>query len=190
MTHLYKKAQPWLPEFLILAILLIITRIADGLLTYTITPDLTREANPLVSIFGQGWATLILVATIVLIGVMWLNFLSLTRPIDNFPTERCVSYTKFKANYFNTKGTGLFAKYPGRVFIYVCGYIFPRAIIAWSLILLLHNSLVLTDVNWYRPIREYRLSYLIYMLLPILSFVYVDRLQKLDYKRYLNSKVK
>jgi len=54
-------------EFFILLTLLIVTRVADGILTYKITPDLSRELNPLVSIFGFGWAGLILVALAIII---------------------------------------------------------------------------------------------------------------------------
>jgi len=54
-------------EFFILLTLLIVTRVADGILTYKITPDLSREPNPLVSIFGFGWAGLILVALAIII---------------------------------------------------------------------------------------------------------------------------
>jgi hypothetical protein len=48
--------QDWRREFITLASLLIVTRVLDGLITYAITPDLSRETNPLVSIFGLGWA--------------------------------------------------------------------------------------------------------------------------------------
>jgi hypothetical protein len=33
--------------------------VADNIITYCVTPDLTREANPLASVFGFGWSGLI-----------------------------------------------------------------------------------------------------------------------------------
>jgi hypothetical protein len=77
--------QDWRREFITLASLLIVTRVLDGLITYAITPDLSRETNPLVSIFGFGWAGLITVTTILPGAVIWLNYQSLSSPCDNFP---------------------------------------------------------------------------------------------------------
>jgi hypothetical protein len=175
-------------EFTTLAALLLVTRVADGLLTHAITPDLSREANPVSSVLGFGWAGLIAVASAVLGGVMWLNYVSLTRPCDNFPTEAGADWSTFRENYFNIRGTALFARNPGRVFAYVCGHVFPRAIIAWSVLLLAHNWLVYTDAAWYRPIRAYRLSFALYLALPLLAFFFTHRLQRCDYARYVGGR--
>jgi hypothetical protein len=42
-------------RFIFLSALLILTRLADAQTTYLYTPDLKKEANPLVSLFGSGW---------------------------------------------------------------------------------------------------------------------------------------
>jgi hypothetical protein len=177
----------WFAEFTTLAALLLITRVGDGLLTHAVTPDLSREANPVASVFGFGWAGLIAAAALVLGGVMWLNYVSLTWPCDNFPAAAGEDWPAFRAEYFNVRGTALFARRPGRVFAYVCGYAFPRAIIAWSVLLMGHNRLAYTDAEWYRPIRAYRLSFAIYLALPLLCFLLVHRLQRRDHRRYLKS---
>ena len=80
--------QDWRREFITLASLLIVTRVTrvlDGLITYAITPDLSRETNPLVSIFGLGWAGPITMTAILPGAVIWLNYQSLSSPCDNFP---------------------------------------------------------------------------------------------------------
>jgi len=77
--------QDWRREFITLASLLIVTRVLDGLITYAITPNLSRETNPLVSIFGFGWAGPITVTAILPGAVIWLNYQSLSSPCDNFP---------------------------------------------------------------------------------------------------------
>lgn len=51
--------------------------LADGLLTYLNTPDLSREANPLVSVLGLGWGSLFLanfICFILLIVLTWYSF--------------------------------------------------------------------------------------------------------------------
>lgn len=178
------KDSRWWPEFAALLALLVLTRVADGMLTYAITPDLAREANPVASVFGAGWTGLIAVAALLTGAVMWMNYRSLVLPIDNFPAGRQVPFAEFRARYFDVRANPLFAERPGAVLIYVCGYVFPRAIIVWSVLLLAHNALVLADASWYRPLRELRLSYLLYLALPLLSFVFIALLQRRDYARY------
>ena len=51
-------------EFCILTLLLIITRFWDITSTYIITPNLEKETNPIVSIFGQGWLSIIIIQII------------------------------------------------------------------------------------------------------------------------------
>jgi len=179
------ESNRWVVEFVTLAVLLLLTRVADGLLTYAITPNLDREANPVSSVFGFGWSGLIVVAIVVLSGVLWLNYVSLTRPCDNFPAPAGVDWPTFCKAYFDIRGQALFAQQPWRVMTHVCGYVFPRTIIAWSVLLLAHNWLVYTDAAWYRPIRAYRLSFAIYLALPLLGFYFLNRLQRKDYARYL-----
>lgn len=163
----------------------LVTRAADGVLTYAITPDLSKGVNPLSSVLGWGWVGLIVVAAVIVSGILWLNYLSLTRPCDNFPASPRVDWPTFRKEYFNIRGSAIFAQRPWWVFVYVCGYVFPRAVIAWSLLLLVHNWFVYTDVAWYRPIRAYRLSFVIYMALPLLVFFFGNQLQRSDYARYL-----
>lgn len=41
------------------------------------------------------------------------------------------------------------------------------------------------DAAWYRPVRASGASFGIYLLLPVLSFVFIRRLQRRDDHRYL-----
>ncbi len=174
----------WRREFITLASLLILTRVLDGLTTYAITPDLSREANPLVSIFGFGWMGLILVTVVILSGVIWLNYLSLTRPCDNFPPEPGADWRTFQAHYFDLRRNGVFARHPGRVLIYISGYVLPRVIIIWSILVLIHNGAVYAGEAWGMLPRATRAPLLIYLLLPLLCYALIVRLQRRDFQRY------
>lgn len=68
-------------EFVVLTALVVLTRICDWITTYMVTPDLSREMNPLA---GGGWLTLIFSAAVILALSVWLNYQNLFRPIDNF----------------------------------------------------------------------------------------------------------
>ena len=176
--------QDWRREFITLASLLIMTRVLDGLITYAITPDLSRETNPLVSIFGLGWAGLIIVTAILLGAVIWLNYQSLSSPCDNFPPKPGVDWCTFQMNYFDVRGDSLFARHPGRVLISIGGYVLPRVIIIWSILVLIHNGFVYASGAWEMPICNARVPLLIHMLLPALCYALIVRLQRRDFQRY------
>mgnify|MGYP000595252376 CR=1 FL=1 len=51
-------------KFTITTIWILLTRWFDAFSTYRHTPDLGKEANPLVSIFGFGWTPLLVVIVV------------------------------------------------------------------------------------------------------------------------------
>lgn len=69
--------------------ILLLLMLLDGLLTYINTPDLAREANPLVTVFGLGWGALFtanLIAFILLFLLAWQAFVkydTLVAPAEN-----------------------------------------------------------------------------------------------------------
>lgn len=171
-----KPGSSWMVEFLTLSFLLVLTRIGDGLLTHAITPDLSREVNPIASILGLGWFGLITVAVIVLAGVIWLNYLSLTRP---FPVSNQLaqSWDEYRKHYFDLRRRSDIAG----LFIRVTGYSFPRALIAWSLLLIVHNTMVLWDFSWYRLFLDWGGAIAIYLALPGFCLYWIHLLQRRDY---------
>ena len=76
-------------KFLFFTIILLATRIADMILTYIGTPDLSKEANPLVYVLGFGWKTLIIVNAIVSILAIILFY---------------YSFVKYKSDTINCNG--------------------------------------------------------------------------------------
>ncbi|HAJ46251.1 MAG TPA: hypothetical protein DCL54_06700 [Alphaproteobacteria bacterium] len=181
----HNATRPWRAEFWTLLVLILVTRVADGTITYLITPDLAREINPFQSVLGWGWVGLIAGAAVILAGVMTLNYISLVYPIDNFPSKKGLSFEAFRGQYFSMADGSVFSKRPWHVMAYVCGYVFPRGIIVWSVLVVGHNYLVYSDAEWYRPLRLYRITFLLYLVLPILALSFIWVLQRKDYQRYL-----
>jgi len=174
-------------EFFILLTLLIVTRVADGILTYKITPDLSRELNPLVSIFGFGWAGLILVALAIIIPTVILSYYNIYKPFDNFPDKRA-SYLEFKKFYFNTANPTLKSS-SGKIIIHTLGYIVPRVFILWGIWVIIHNYLVMTDEPTYKYLRiEYKIWIIGYLLPGILGVLLSNPFLKREYRRYINAK--
>ena len=175
-------------EFFSLLTLLILTRVADGILTYKITPDLSRELNPLVSIFGFDWAGLIVVALAIIIPTVYLTYYNIYKPFDNFPDKKA-SYLEFKKFYFNAANPTLKAS-SGKIIIHTLGYIVPRAFILWGIWVIIHNYLVLIDEPTYKYLRsEYKIWIIGYLLPGILGVLLSNPFLKREYRRYINAKI-
>lgn len=173
-------------EFLVLLILLLLTREADGILTYKITPDLSRELNPLVKFFGFGWAGLIFIPLLIIVPTVWLNYKSIFHPFDNFPKDN-ISFGLFKKFYFNSSNPNL-KTHTGKIVIQTLGYIVPRVFIVWGLWVITHNFLVLIENPTYKFLRaEYKIWIVGYMLPGILGVALTTPFLKREFKRYQKS---
>ncbi len=129
MTWIAEKGHPWRTyrkEFVLLASLLLLTRVADGLLTIAITPDLDREMNPLTQWLGFRWGGLIATAAAVIVVTLYLNYRSLSHPVDNFPTEPGLPLAEFQRHYFDPRQNEVLVKSAGRLVVYVFGYVMPH----------------------------------------------------------------
>ncbi len=62
--------------------LMILGRIADTLVTYAFTPNLALEANPLASLLGLGWPTLLAVNLLAVAAVAFCTLRWCARPTD------------------------------------------------------------------------------------------------------------
>jgi hypothetical protein len=169
-------------EFATLTGLVVLTRVCDGITTYLVTPDLTRELNPLAA---GGWLTMIGAATLVLALSTWLHYLHLFRPLDNFPSSTGYTLRQFKAHYLNPKENALVAKTPGRVLAHLFGYIMPRTLVLWSVLLILNNFATLMEFAPYVELkRSYPVWVLFYAALPLIALLLFERLQRHDFGRY------
>lgn len=170
-------------EFLTLLILLILTRIADDVLTYKITRDLSRELNPLVSIFGFGWTGLIFVALFILVPTVWISYKSIFHPFNNFPSED-LSFVSFKKFNFSAANPNLKA-HAGKIIIQTLGYIVPRVFIIWGVWVIAHNILVLINNPTYAHLRsEYKIWLIGYILPGVLGVTMTNPFLIREFNRY------
>lgn len=170
-------------EFSILLILLLLTRVADGVLTFKITPDLSRELNPLVKFFGFGWAGLIAIALLIVIPTVWLNYKSIFQPFDNFPKENNF-FDQFNRFYFSATNPNLKTN-AGKIIVQTLGYIVPRVFIIWGLWVICHNYLVLIEDPIYKYLRtEYKIWLAGYILPGILGIALATPFLKREFRRF------
>ena len=71
------------------------TRVYDAYCTFQYTPDLTHEANPLVSLFSLSWTPLLIIISILFMYTIYAYYLSFFKHFNFYPTEKDYSFSNF-----------------------------------------------------------------------------------------------
>lgn len=172
-------------EFIVLTVSLLITRVIDARLTYLITPDLSREQNPLVTFFGMGWEGMLGIGAIVILAMIYFLHWTVYSKVDNFPASP-MTLTEYQKFYFDTNKNPHYKNYHGlKILAYAFAYSLPRATIIWGVFIILHNSLVYFEVPFYQTLREnINVVFFYYLLLPIIGYWLINHLVKVEYTRF------
>lgn len=173
-------------EFMLLTVLLCVTRLSDLLATFIVTPDLVRETNPMVSIFGQGWTWLIGVQVVLVSSIVWLNYLSIFKPRPDHPPQSGLSLGQFATTYYfgrEQHWTNLIFRLPYRrsVFVKVFGYTLPRVLIVVGLVVSMSSLLLSvskTYANHYPPLPAF------YAAIAAIALLIYYRFFRIEYNAY------
>ncbi|MGB0838873.1 MAG: hypothetical protein ACPGXL_01975 [Chitinophagales bacterium] len=92
-------------KFAFLSFWILITRSYDAYATYQYTPDLSHEANPLVSILGLGWLPLLSIVGCLTLFIIYAYYVSLFKSFDFFPQEQNYSFSDFIGYVYTGKKT-------------------------------------------------------------------------------------
>lgn len=82
-------------KFTITTIWILLTRGYDAYSTYQYTPDLSNEANPLVSILGFNWTPLLIVVGVLSLYAIYCYYETTFRNYDLYPEEKGYSLSHF-----------------------------------------------------------------------------------------------
>lgn len=82
---------------------IILSRFYDAYCTYEYTPDLSHEANPLVSWLGLGWTPLLLIIFGLTFYTVYAYYLTLTRNYDFMPKEEGYSFWDMATHMYRGK---------------------------------------------------------------------------------------
>ena len=75
-------------KFTITIVWILLTRWFDAFSTYLHTPDLGKEANPLVSVFGFSWTPLLVVVVVCSIYAIYTYYLATFQIYNFLPKEK------------------------------------------------------------------------------------------------------
>ena len=127
----------------------IVLAITDKVLTYTATPDLTFEANPLVAVFELGWTSMIIASTIgfvVFAFFLYFTFIKYKRRIihsNNF--KEFIGRFLYDSPLDKFRIYWLFFKIPKDKIVLLAqiGYVILLAVIVLRLILITEWSIII-----------------------------------------------
>lgn len=143
----------WKNYFFTLGIIIIL-RILDLFITYSYTPDLQQEWNPLVSLFGFSWAGLLFTQLLIVTFVGILMFFYFSHPPRQKKIVHGLSFNDFIYIYF----FGKILPWPQRLFalpsdpkkhLHFNGFILMFITISVSIFAIINNLLIIFNVETY-----------------------------------------
>ncbi len=159
-------------KFIIISILLIISRTFDAITTYFYTPDLSHECNPLISIFGLGWIHLIVVQ-VLLIGIaIYLFHFYTFKKVDTVEFNKNTNLKEFVSIFnFNNKNNfyKIFYKLPTNknALKYSLGYVLTYSLIFIGFIVGTSTTFLITSETYKQIYKNYNVPLLLYLMMML-----------------------
>ncbi len=173
-------------KFYIISFFLIISRLADGITTYMVTPDLSLEKNPLVIYLNFGWFAMITLGVLLVLILIFLTYIG--QKYQNLFYIRSTTFSNYVADYFYEKRINSFSfmlKLPKfKKSIVFLGNTLPLTLIIYSLILTVSNILMY-QYDWY-PILTHKFfvaKWIFFLPLIIFLLLSINLLYR-HYKRF------
>lgn len=162
-------------KFAAISIWILLTRAYDAFCTYQYTPDLSHEANPLVSILGFGWTPLLLTLVFLSIYIIYAYYQATFKSYDLLPEESNLSFSDFVGYVYTGEKqswTVLFYKLPNSMarFNHVMGNLMTQNLVFAGLVSTI-MWLLLNYSNFYNKIHSAELIYGILLIGSILIAV-------------------
>ena len=103
-------------KFTLTTIWILFSRSYDAYCTNLLTPDLSKESNPLVTVLGiSSWTPLLIIISVLTIYAIYAYYISEFKPFNFLPTEKGYSFGNVAAyTYLGYKDSWLaiFYKFP------------------------------------------------------------------------------
>lgn len=173
-------------KFTITTAWILFTRSYDAYCTSQFTPDLSKESNPLVSVFGMTWTPLLITIGLLSIYLLYVYYISVFKPKDLFPSEKGYTFSEFIAfAYLGRKDnwTAIFYKFPNKLsrFNHWMGKNLTRCL-AFAGFVSTIMWLLINNTDFYKAIHSVSL---IWSIIIIGSFVIIYNWNKRMYRKYL-----
>lgn len=174
-------------RFTSITIWIIFSRAYDAYCTYQHTPDLSKEANPLVSVLGMTWTPLLLVMSILSLYAIYAYHRTLFKPINLLPAEKGLSFREVSTFVYLGKSdnwVSLLYKYPKSIshLNQVIGHTLTKCLVFAGVV----STVMWLLINNTAYYRNYHSAPLIYSILVVGCIIIMYRWFADMYKQYLD----
>jgi len=173
-------------KFVSITVWIIISRAYDVYATSQFTPDLSKEANPLVSIFGLNWGPLLFIIIGVLLYTFYALYINTFKKYDLLPSEKGLKFSEFMTYvYLGKKDSwiSVFYKFPKDIkrLNYLMGYWLSRTLVFAGIVSTI-MWLLINYTDFYYP--KFHKTAVLYSILVIGALVIWINFYKKFYKKY------
>ncbi len=133
---------------IVIIVLIIVTRIMDGITTYIVTPDLKSELNPLIRVIGDNWLILSSVGGVFVALIIWYFYFSVKN--QNRLNIKTNSFSKYaQLIVFNGKFNiqNILRLNINKVQVVFVGIWFSITLVNISIFLVLNNIYILSTYH-------------------------------------------
>ncbi|MBE7442584.1 MAG: hypothetical protein HS119_09055 [Flavobacteriales bacterium] len=185
-----KNSEPSgkIKKFILIAFLVIVSRLYDVFTTYLYIPDLEGETNILVKFFGAGWTTVIIFQSLLVGLTVFLLFFYYFKFKPDYPTEKGLSLKQFASYlYFNNTYSfnKLFYKTPNNkgTFFASIGYVVSMTLLAVGFMVGTSTTLLILS-DTYKQLYKNGIFYLLFAFMGIIAIWFYYRFFQIEYRKY------
>ncbi|MEI2696706.1 MAG: hypothetical protein V9E90_16675 [Saprospiraceae bacterium] len=176
-------------KFILTTVWILFTRSYDAYCTNQLTPDLSKENNPLVSMLGMGWTALLITLVILTIYAIYAYFISVFHPKELLPVEKGYTFSNVIAfTYLGQKEDwpAVFYELPKDFnrFNQYMGHVLTKCLVYAGFV----SSFMWLLINYTDYYKKLHSATAIYSILVIGCFVIIYNWNKNLYKEYLSRK--
>lgn len=174
-------------KFIVIVVWILFSRSYDAYCTFRHTPDLTKEANPLVTIVGiDSWSTLLIILGILTIYTIYTYYLVVFKTFNLLPSESNYSLSNIIAYiYLGNKDswTSILYKFPKDInrFNHYMGHFMSRCLV-YAGFVSTTMWILINNTNFYKSIHS---PIFVYSVLIIGSIYICYLYNKSFYNKYL-----
>jgi len=178
-------------KFIIISILLIISRFFDVFTTYRYIPDLKGEINPLVSVLNFGWTGTLIFQILGLCFLIYTVYIYCFKTIETIQFDKKTTLKEF-ISIFHFNNTNdflkLIYKLPSNRYslIYSLGAILSKGLIAFSLLVGSSTSLLIFNDGYRSIYRDFKIPTFLYissfliMIILAIDFYKRERIKRIE----------
>ncbi len=173
-------------KFAATTIWILFSRSYDAYCTNQLTPDLSNEANPLVSLFGLSWTPLLLILSLLTVYVIYTSYLATFKTRSLLPKQSGYTFSNIVAyTYHGQKEnwTSIFYKFPKDLnrFNHYMGHVMTRCLVFAGLV----STIMWLLINYTESYKNIHSAPLIYSILVAGCVMITYRWNREQYKQYL-----